>query len=104
MTGQPTDFEMKLKIGLVLWVAKNGMTPGQFSKKMGYAYAHAWDLLRGKRPFTQEAFGRFSIRFGTEAAAEILELAKLPNGVEDIESLEGPRGGKVVPLVKVTTR
>ena len=45
---------------------------------MSYAYATAWDLIRGKRPFTQEAFGRFALAYGTDAAAELLALAELP--------------------------
>jgi hypothetical protein len=52
---------------------------------MNYAYATAWDLIRGKRQFTQEAFGRFAIAYGTDDAAELLSLAELPEGEDEAE-------------------
>jgi hypothetical protein len=68
----------KLKRGLTRWAQKHEITPVGFAAKMNYAYATAWDLVRGKRPFTQEAFGRFALAYGTDAAAELLALAELP--------------------------
>ena len=67
-----------LKSGLIRWAQKYEITPTGFAEKMSYAYATAWDLIRGKRPFTQEAFGRFALAYGTDAAAELLALAELP--------------------------
>jgi len=96
---EPTELEMKLKNGMVLWAAENEVKPVDFALKLKYAYAHAWDLLRGKRPFTQEAFGRFSIAYGTDAAARVLDLAKIANGV-DVAALDGPKDADhVVPVV-----
>lgn len=96
---EPTELEMKLKSGLVLWAADNEVRPVDFALKLKYSYAHAWDLLSGKRPFTQEAFGRFSIAYGIEAAARVLELAKIANGV-DVDPLEAPKDAAyVVPVV-----
>lgn len=68
----------KLKYGLIRWAQRHEVTPVAFAEKMSYAYATAWDLIRGKRPFTQEAFGRFALAYGTDAAAELLALAELP--------------------------
>ncbi len=69
---------INLKAGLIRWSQKYGVTPAAFAGKMNYAYATAWDLIRGKRQFTQEAFGRFAIAYGTDAAAELLVLADMP--------------------------
>ena len=49
---------------------------------MKYACATAWDPIRGKRLFTQQAFGRFALAYGTEAAAELLSLAEPPLDAE----------------------
>ena len=73
---------INLKRGLVRWSQKYGVTPAAFAGKMNYAYATAWDLIRGKRQFTQEAFGRFAIAYGTDAAAELLALADIPMNSE----------------------
>lgn len=72
------EIPIKLKQGLIRWSRKYGVTPAAFAGKMNYAYATAWDLIRGKRQFTQEAFGRFAIAYGTDAAAELLVLADIP--------------------------
>ncbi|MBI5294588.1 MAG: hypothetical protein HY869_03865 [Chloroflexi bacterium] len=74
-----------LKRGLILWAQKHGVTPAVFAEKMDYAYATAWDLIRGKRQFTQEAFGRFAIAYGTDAAAELLALAEISVDVKNGE-------------------
>jgi hypothetical protein len=95
-----TKQEAKLKSGLVRWAAQHDIKPVQFSAQMGYAYATAWDLLRGKRPFTSEALGRFSIAYGTVAAAELLKLADIPDGV-DVSPLGGVANGLIVPAVTV---
>lgn len=94
-----TNDESKLKSGLVLWTSSHDIKPVAFAEKMGYAYATAWDLLRGKRPFTPEAFGRFSIAYGTAAAAELLKLAEIPDGV-DVSPISAV-GASVVPVVTV---
>lgn len=96
---EPTKYESKLKSGLVLWATEHDVKPVHFAEKMNYAYATAWDLLRGKRPFTPEAFGRFAIAYGTAAAAELMKLAELPDGV-DVDPIS-TEGAYVVPAVTV---
>jgi hypothetical protein len=76
------EISTKLKQGLIRWSRKYEVTPAAFAGKMNYAYATAWDLIRGKRQFTQEAFGRFAIAYGTDAAAELLALADMPGNSE----------------------
>jgi len=93
--------ENKLKSGLVLWASAHDVKPVEFSQKLGYAYATAWDLLRGKRPFTPEAFGRFAIGYGTQAAAELMRLADLPDGV-DVDPISDGEGN-IVPAVTVSS-
>lgn len=80
---QTEKTNINLKPGLIQWSRKHGVTPAVFAGKMNYAYATAWDLLRGKRHFTQEAFGRFAIAYGTDAAAELLKLAGVPGNLEE---------------------
>ena len=75
---QTDKTNIDLKRGLIQWSRKYAVTPAAFAERMSYAYATAWDLLRGKRQFTQEAFGRFAIAYGTDAAAELLSLAEIP--------------------------
>lgn len=94
-----TKQEDKLKSGLVLWASEHEIKPVTFAEKMGYAYATAWDLLRGKRPFTPEALGRFAIAYGTAAAAELMKLAELPDGIE-VDAIS-TLGGRVVPAVTI---
>ena len=72
------EIPTKLKQGLTRWSQKHGVTPAAFTGRMNYAYATARDLIRGKRQFTQEAFGRFAIAYGTDAVAELLSLAEMP--------------------------
>lgn len=79
------EISIKLKQGLTRWSRKYEVTPVAFAARMNYAYATAWDLIRGKRQFTQEAFGRFAIAYGTDAAAELLSLAELPEGEDEAE-------------------
>jgi plasmid maintenance system antidote protein VapI len=76
------EISTKLKQGLIRWSRKYEVTPAAFAERMSYAYATAWDLLRGKRQFTQEAFGRFAIAYGTDAAAELLKLADVFGNLE----------------------
>lgn len=64
-----------LKTGLILWADKHGVTPADFAKAMEYQYPSAWDILRGKRDFTKEALGRFTLAYGTDSTAELLKLA-----------------------------
>lgn len=77
------EIPTKLKRGLIQWSRKYAVTPAGFAERMSYAYATAWDLLRGKRQFTQEAFGRFAIAYGTDAAAELLKLADVSGNSEE---------------------
>lgn len=76
------EISTKLKQGLIRWSRKYEVTPAAFAGRMNYAYATAWDLIRGKRQFTQEAFGRFAIAYGTDAAAELLALAEMSTHLE----------------------
>lgn len=97
-----TKSENKLKSGLVLWADAHSIKPVDFAKTMGYAYATAWDLLRGKRPFTTEALGRFAVAYGWNAASELMKLADLPDGIDvNVISVDG---GKIVPTVTINAR
>jgi plasmid maintenance system antidote protein VapI len=82
-TMQTEKTNIDLKRGLTQWSRKYEVTPAAFAERMSYAYATAWDLLRGKRQFTQEAFGRFAIAYGTDAAAELLKLADVSGNSEE---------------------
>ena len=95
------DQKTNLKSGLILWAEENAITPADFARVMGYQYPTAWDILRGKRDFTSEAFGRFTLKYGTKAAAKLLKLADLPDGVIGVEVLPNgeKRDGKTVLVV-----
>ena len=85
---QTEKTNIDLKRGLIHWSRKHEVTPAAFAARMSYAYATAWDLLRGKRQFTKEAFGRFAIAYGTDAAAELLKLADVPQNPEEEGTVE----------------
>ncbi|MCL4272270.1 MAG: hypothetical protein KJZ77_00235 [Anaerolineales bacterium] len=87
-TMQTEKTNIDLKRGLTQWSRKYEVTPAAFAERMSYAYATAWDLLRGKRQFTQEAFGRFAIAYGTDAAAELLKLADVSRNSEEEGKVE----------------
>jgi hypothetical protein len=87
-TMQTEKSNIDLKRGLTQWSRKYEVTPAAFAERMSYAYATAWDLLRGKRQFTQEAFGRFAIAYGTDAAAELLKLADVSRNSEEEGKVE----------------
>ena len=97
-----TELETKLGNGLTRWIAKHEIKPAEFAKKMGYSYVHAWSLLTERTPFTQEAFGRFTVAYGTDAAAELMGLAKLPNGLESVEILSKRKD--VLPILVVNRK
>lgn len=72
----------KLKRGLIRWARKHEVTLENFAGQMKYACATAWDPIRGKRLFTQQAFGRFALAYDTGAAAKLLSLAEPPLDAE----------------------
>ena len=79
MTGQAKDEIKTLKDGLIVWVEKHNIRITDFAFEMEYTYKHAWSILRGGSPFTSEAFGRFVLAYGTDAACELLALAGVEN-------------------------
>jgi hypothetical protein len=99
---ETTVLEKKLENGLICWVADNDVTPADFARKMGYSYVHAWSLLSKRTPFTREAFGRFTVAYGTFAAAEVMRLADLPNNVDGVDILSEREDA--IPVVVVTRK
>ena len=98
------ELETKLKSGLVLWAEEHEVKPADFAEKMNYVYAYAWGVLRGKREFTKESFGRFSVAYGMTAAIELLKLADLPEPVESVGRLDGPEDANPPLEVKLKPR
>lgn len=68
----------KLERGLIRWMRRHEVTPENFAGRMSHACATAWDPLRGKGLFIEQAFGRFALAYGTDAAAELLSLGEPP--------------------------
>lgn len=62
---------------LGIWAKRNNITPRQFEEKMGWRYNHAFNVLRGKYPFSPEAWGKFIKAFGVEAFQEVARIAKV---------------------------
>lgn len=100
MTDETEIVESKLGIGLIRWVAEKEIKPADFAKKMEYSYVHAWSLLNGRTPFTSEAFGRFTLAYGTFEAAEVMRLGNLPNNVESVSLLSEREDTLPVLVVK----
>ena len=75
-----TKNELNLKAGLAAWAEKNTIRPIDFAGKMGYTPAYAWSLMRGEAAVTVACLGQFVIRYGTQAADELLTLAGMPAG------------------------
>ena len=63
-----------LKRALSVWAMKNKIRPRDFARKMGYTPAYGWSLLRGTAPVTIPTIGLFLLRYGINAAGELLEL------------------------------
>jgi predicted transcriptional regulator len=75
------DFHEALK----KWAKEKGVGPAHFAKAMNYSYAHAWGLLTGSRPVTNETLGRFLVYYGD---AELMRMMKyLPNGHKEVEEI-----------------
>lgn len=70
------EVKFDLKRGLNAWVDGN-TTIKDFAVCMGYAYANAWSVLRGKVPVTVETVGRFALAYGPAELGNMLELAGL---------------------------
>ena len=85
----------KLKAGLQAWAGANEISINDFRRKMDYAYAYSWDLLRGKAVFSVEAFGRFVLAYGMEAGQELMQLAGYPDALPRLARAQ------VVPVVYV---
>lgn len=77
------------------WVKKNKISINDFAAEMGYSYAYAWTVLRGKGKFTAESFGRFVFAYGLQSGQEIMALAGYPS------HLGKPADAKAVPIVYV---
>jgi len=90
-----------LKSGLIRWATEYGITPAKFAKVMGYSYITAWRILRGEQDFSSESFGRFTLKYGTMNAAEILKLADLPDGVPEVGYLPGPEESEPVLVATI---
>jgi hypothetical protein len=71
----PEIANKQLTAGLRAWAKKNEIEINEFRQAMGYTYAYAWNLLRGKAKFTAGSYGRFCLAFGLEAGQELMELA-----------------------------
>jgi hypothetical protein len=74
--------ELDLKAGLAGWAEKNNIRPIDFAGKMGYTPAYAWSLMRGEAAVTVACLGQFIIRYGAQAADELLTLAGLTDQME----------------------
>jgi hypothetical protein len=75
------EIKFDLKSGLNAWVEKNSSIR-QFAETLGYQYANAWTILRGKQPVTVETVGRFALAYGPGALSEMLALAGLADNHE----------------------
>ena len=62
---------------LGVWAKRKNITPREFEERMGWRYNHAFNVLRGKYPFSPAAWGNFIRAFGLEAFLEIAKLAKV---------------------------
>jgi len=61
------------------WAFRNGITPKEFQKRMGYKfYSHAWNVVskNGKGIFSDKAWGRFIWGYGLPAFLELAAIAK----------------------------
>lgn len=66
------------------WAFREGITPKQFQKSMGYQfYSHAWNVVarNGKGKFSDQAWGRFIWAYGLGAFRELVRIAN-----EDVEN------------------
>ena len=100
-TPTPTTIHSPLKSGLIRWAEEYGVTPSKFAKVMGYSYITAWRILRGEQDFSYESFGRFTSKYGTLNAAEVLKLADLPDGVVEVGYLPGGEGTEPVLVATI---
>jgi hypothetical protein len=82
-----------LKSALSVWAMKNKIRPRDFARRMGYTPAYGWSLLRGTAPVTIPTIGLFLLRYGINAAGELLELF---NEIEtqEISSMTNARNGE----------
>jgi len=86
MTDLQVIEKMSLKDALPAWCDEHGISITEFSEKMGYTYAHAWGLLRGKVPVSIAVVGQFVLAFGLDAARQLLEAAGVAYGYRMAES------------------
>jgi hypothetical protein len=69
--------EPNLKTALTTWAEQNDVRPSAFARAMGYTPSYGWSLLRGQADMTPEAFGRFVLAYGVEAAEQVMKMAGL---------------------------
>jgi hypothetical protein len=58
------------------WATRENIRPIDFSRKTGYSYQHAFNLLNGTGRATDETIGRIGRTYGAEAVGIILEEKK----------------------------
>lgn len=78
MTNQPptpTYTPARLKSALQAWAEAQGIKPPDFSRRMGYSYNHAYQLLVGDTDVTDGVMGRLLLSYGPDAAAQVINLA-----------------------------
>ncbi len=63
-----TDIQIRAKKILDQWLSDQNVTLSEFSKSMGYQYAYAWTLVRGKAMLSDDFIGRMLKTYGPEAA------------------------------------
>jgi len=74
-----------LKAGLVAWAERDGISPAEFSRRTGYSYNHAYQLLRGQAAVTTDTLGRVFVAYGMEVVRDIFVLCeKKQDGDEDV--------------------
>jgi transcriptional regulator with XRE-family HTH domain len=77
MQKQNGNSKLTPKQALQAWVKANGITIKEFSEKMGYTYAYAWQLTSGSADITYETLGRMAVAYGCHEAERISRLMKI---------------------------
>ena len=86
--------EPNLKTALNAWAEQNNVRPSAFARAMGYTPSYGWSLLRGQADVTPEAFGRFVLAYGVEAAEQVMKMAGLRT-----ENLPRSESAQILPTV-----
>lgn len=81
---EPVDLTQALRT----WAFRNGITPDEYKKRMGYRfYSHAWNVIarNGSGNFSHRAWGLFIWGFGIESFRELLKIAGVEKAGNDAE-------------------